>query len=106
MDELVTVPRHQCRAARCTYRETVITPDPRSGEDTYDLIDDALASIALIASLIEQAERWLPHLVHDARANGHGWTEIARALGTNPAEARLRFDPQSPIADGRWPYDH
>ncbi|WP_234811449.1 hypothetical protein [Mycolicibacterium elephantis] len=121
IDELVTVPRHQCRAARCAYRETVITPDPRSGEDTYDLIDDAvaaladrrgvwlgddLASIALIASLIEQAERWLPHLVHDARANGHGWTEIARALGTNPDEARLRFDPQSPIADGRWPYDH
>lgn len=61
--------------------------------------------IALIASLIDQAERWLPQLVHDARANGHGWTEIARALGTNPAEARLRFDPESPIADGRWPYD-
>jgi hypothetical protein len=44
--------------------------------------------------------------VRDARANGHRWTEIARALGTNPDEARLRFDPESPIADGRWPYDH
>ncbi len=96
-------------------------PDPRSGEDTFDLIDDAVAAladrrgvwlgddlstIALIASLIEQAERWLPQLVHDARANGHGWTAIARALGTNPDEARLRFDPESPIADGRWPYEH
>lgn len=74
--------------AGCTYRETAMTPAPHSGEDTYDLIDDAvaaladrrgiwpgddLASIALIASLIEQAERWLPQLVHDARANGHGW---------------------------------
>jgi hypothetical protein len=63
-------------------------------------------TIALIASLIEQAERWLPQLVHDARANGHGWTTIAQALGTNPDEARLRFDRESPIADGRWPYDH
>jgi hypothetical protein len=35
-----------------------------------------------------------------------GWAEIARAGGTNPAETRLRFDPESPIADGRWPYEH
>ncbi len=53
----------------------------------------------------KQAERWLAQLVHDARLNGHGWTEIAQVLGTNPAEARLRYDPRSPIADGRWPYD-
>ena len=97
------------------------TPRPSSGEDTFDLIDDAVAALAdrrgvwlgddvrtitLIASLIEQAKRWLPQLVHDARANGHGWTRIAQALGTNPDEARLRFDRESPIADGRWPYDH
>jgi hypothetical protein len=43
--------------------------------------------------------------VHDARANGHSWDEIARALATSPVEARLRFDPQSHVADGRWPYD-
>jgi hypothetical protein len=53
----------------------------------------------LVASLVGQAERWLPELVHDARANGHGWTGIARALATNADEARLRFDPKSPIAD-------
>jgi hypothetical protein len=98
----------------------VTTQDPSTGDDTFDLIDDAVAAladrrgvwvgddlrtIALVASLIQQAERWLPQLVHDARANDHGWTEIARALGTNPAEARLRYDAESPIADGRWPYE-
>ena len=93
------------------------SPEPRSGDDTYDLINDAvaalaerrgtwlgddIAAIALIASLIDQAERWLPQHVHDARANGHSWDEIARALATSPAEARLRFDPspRSPTADG------
>jgi hypothetical protein len=95
-------------------------PSPRSGDDTFDLIDDALAvlaerrgcwlgddlsAIALIASLVEQAERFLPQLVHDARANSHSWREIARALGTGPDEARLRYDPDSPIADSRWPHD-
>jgi hypothetical protein len=102
--------------------ETAVTISrPDSGEDTFDLIDDAVAELAqrrgvwlgddlrtitLITSLIEQAERWLPQLVHDARANGHDWSEIAEALGTSPDETRLRFDPDSPIADGRWPYDH
>jgi len=95
-------------------------PGPRSGDDTYDLIDDALAELAqrhgawlgddlaaitLLASLIEQAERCLPELVTNARLNGHTWAQIAHALATSPGEARLRFDPQSPIADPRWPYD-
>jgi len=96
-------------------------PHPHSGDDTFDLIDDALATlaerrglwlgdnlnpIALLASLIEQAERCLPQLVHDARANNHTWAEIAHALATSPDEARLRFDPESPIADSRWPHEH
>ena len=93
---------------------------PRSGDDTYDLIDDALAALAerrgawlgddlttitLLASLIDQAERCLPERVTNARLNGHTWHEIARALATSPDEARLRFDPESPVADPRWPYD-
>ena len=97
------------------------SPEPRSGDDTHDLIDDAVTALAerrgawlgddltamtLIASLIDQAERCLPELVTNARANGHTWNEIARALATSPAEARLRFDPPSPLADGRWPHDH
>ena len=95
-------------------------PGPRSGDDTYDLIDDTLyqlaerrskwlgdpiAAITLLASLIDQAERCLPELVTSARLNGHTWEQIATALATSPGEARLRFDPQSPIADSRWPYD-
>jgi hypothetical protein len=95
----------------------VTSPGPHSD----DLIDDALATLAqrrgawlgddltamtLIASLIDQAERCLPELVTSARLNGHTWDEIARALATSPADAQLRFDPESPIADGRWPHDH
>lgn len=96
-------------------------PSPHSGEDTYDLIDNALTVLAerrglwlgddlttmtLVASLIDQAERFLPQLVHDARANGHTWHQIAHALGTNPDTAQLRYDPESPIADSRWPHEH
>jgi len=62
--------------------------------------------MALVASLIEQAERCLPQLVHDARANGHTWHEIARALGTSTDYARLRFDADSLIADNRRPHEH
>jgi hypothetical protein len=96
------------------------TPGPRSGDDTYDLIDDALYALAerrgawlgddltaitLIVSLIDQAERFLPELVTSALLNGHTWGQIAAALATSPEQARLRFGPQSPIADTRWPYD-
>ena len=96
------------------------SPGPHSGDDTFDLIDDALAMLAerrgawlgddltaitLIASLIDQAERCLPELVHNARANGHSWHQIAQALATSPDQARFRFDPGSPIAGSRWPYD-
>ena len=99
---------------------TASGPGPHSGDDTYDLIDDALATLAerrgawlgddltaitLLASLIDQAERCLPELVTNARLNRHTWDQIARALATSPSEARLRFDPESPVADPRWPYD-
>jgi hypothetical protein len=89
---------------------------PRSGEDTYDLIDGALyqlaerrhrwlgdpvAAITLLASLIDQAERRLPMFAAEARANGATWTGIATALGTSPEQAELRYNPDSPVADTR-----
>ena len=97
---------------------TTPRPGPRSGDDTYDLIDDALAerraawpgddlaAITLIASLIDQAERFLPELITNARLNGHTWDQIAQALATSPEQAQLRYSDQSPIADARWPYDY
>lgn len=95
-------------------------PAPRTDHDTYDVIDDAISALAdrrrlwlgdehtvlhLLASLIQQAERCLPELVCTARMNGTSWNDLAQLLGTNPDEARLRFDPDSPIADSRWPWD-
>ena len=68
-------------------------------------LGDDLAVISLLVSPIDQAERCLPELATNARLNGHTWDEIACALATSPDEARLRFNPKSPIADARWPYD-
>jgi hypothetical protein len=96
------------------------TPGPHSGDDTYDLIDDALyqlaerrrkwlgdpvCAITLIASLIDQAERMLPEHVLEARDHSATWHDIATALATSPEQAELRYSPDSPVADGRWPYD-
>ena len=93
---------------------------PHSDGDTYDLISDALAKLArrrgawaghdltaitLLASLTGQAGRFLPGLAGSARSNGHTWDQTARALATSPEQAHLRYDPQSPIADTRWPHD-
>jgi len=99
-----------------------LTPEPpRSGDDTHDLIDDALshlaerrhkwlgdpiAAITLLASLIDQAERMLPEHVLIARDHGSTWHDIATALATSPEQAQLRYSPDSPIADSRWPYDY
>ena len=63
-----------------------------------------LSAITLTASLIDQAERFLPELVTSARLNGHTWHDIAQALATSPDQGRRRFGPDSPVADGRWPY--
>lgn len=94
--------------------------NPLTDNDTHDVIDDAIAALAarrqqwlgddltiigLIADLIAQAERELPLLVASARTEGATWTDIARRLNTSPHEAQLRFDPDSPVADTRWPID-
>jgi hypothetical protein len=95
-------------------------PGPLSDDDTFDIIDDALfelatrrnvwlgdelAMISLLTDLVDQAERCLTEPVAIARANGHSWTEIAQLLATSPEQAQLRFDPESPVTDNRWPYN-
>ncbi len=95
-------------------------PSPRIDDDTSEVIDDAVSALAerrdlwlgtdatvihLLASLMTQAERELPLAVAMARGEGCSWDDIARLLGTSAHEARLRFAPDSPVADGRWPFD-
>ena len=94
---------------------------PHSSDDTYDLIDNALAELAtrrsawlgdpltaitLLASLINQAERMIPHFAAEAHDEGATWHDIATALATSPEQAELRYSPHSPVADTRWPYDY
>jgi hypothetical protein len=60
-------------------------PAPRSDSDTFEIIDDAVTALAerrrlwlgddtalihLLASLIDQAARWLPEAVLGARDDG------------------------------------
>src|SRR6266571_2385629 len=98
-------PDPRAEQASGTRRETTVTtsPGPHSGDDTFDLIDDALATLA------ERRGAWLGDdltaITLIARLNGHTWDEIARALATSPDQARLRYGPDSPVADSRWPYD-
>ena len=95
-------------------------PAPRTDDDTNAVIDDAITALAerrrlwlgdettiihLLASLIAQAERELPLAIATARGEGCTWNDIAHLLGTSRHEAQLRFDPNSPVADRRWPLD-
>src|ERR1700691_4629747 len=77
------------QSVNCRREKPVTMPGgPVSGDDAHDLIDDALAKLAmrsgawlsdditamtLITSLIDQAARFLPELVTNARLNGHSW---------------------------------
>ena len=93
---------------------------PRSGPDTWDLIEtalrelaerrggwlgDPLTAITMLASLIDQAGRMIPGLAADARRERASWTDIATALGTSPEQAELQYSRSSPVRDTREPYD-
>jgi hypothetical protein len=93
---------------------------PRSGNDTWDLIENALRELAdrrgrwlgdpltaitMLTSLIEQAGRMIPELAADARSKGASRADIATALGTSPEQAELHYSPRSPVRDTREPYD-
>jgi hypothetical protein len=97
---------------------TAELPARRTDDDTFAVIDDAPVALAqrrdlwlgddlvlihLLDALITQAERCLPEAMHGARDHRAGWDDIAALLGTSQHEAWLRFAPDSPIADGRWP---
>jgi hypothetical protein len=93
---------------------------PHSGNDTWDLVENALRELAgrrrrwlgdpltaitMLASLIDQAGRMIPELAADARKNRASWADIATALGTSPEQAELQYSPSSPVRDTRQPYD-
>jgi hypothetical protein len=93
---------------------------PHSGNDTWDLIENALRELAgrrqrwlgdpltaitLLASLTDQAGRMIPGLAADARRQHATWADIATALGTSPEQAELQYSPRSPVRDTREPYD-
>ena len=61
--------------------------------------------IHLVASVIDQAQRFLPHLITEARQDGCTWQDIAHLLGTDPERAQSQYDPASPNADLRWLFD-
>ena len=103
-----------------TKPEPIALVPPRSGSDTWDLIENALRQLAsrrggwlgdpltaitMLASLIDQAKRMIPELVADARMNGASWAGIATALGTSPEQAELHYSPRSPVRDTREPCD-
>jgi hypothetical protein len=93
---------------------------PHSGNDTWDLTENALRELAgrrgrwlgdpltaitMLASLTDQAERMIPELAADARRNRASWADIATALGTSPEQAELQYSRRSPVRDTREPYD-
>ena len=67
---------------------------------------DEATTLHLIASLLAQAERFLPLAVAEARDGMQlSWEEIAALLAMSEDAVQARFDPASPTYDGRWPYD-
>lgn len=92
-----------------------------SGDDTtFGVVDGAVAALGLarglwmgddrvmihlVASIIEQAERFLPLLVVEAREDGVGWDELAGLLGVTVEVARSRFSPDSATQDERLPWN-
>jgi hypothetical protein len=93
---------------------------PHSGNDTWDLVENALRELAgrrgrwlgdpltaitMLASLIDQAGPMIPDLAADARREQASRADIATALGTSPEQAELQYSPRSPVRDTREPRD-
>jgi len=103
-----------------TKPEPIAPVPPHSGNDTWDLVENALreltgrrgqwlgdplTAITMLASLIDQAGRMIPELAAEARQNHASWADIATALGTSPEQAELHYSSRSPVRDTREPYD-
>ena len=54
-------------------------------------VGDHLVELAVTASLLAECQARLPTAVDAAREQGHGWAEIAEAIGTSPTAARRRY---------------
>ena len=54
-------------------------------------LGDTAVHLHALASLIAQAQQILPDAVHDARDQGHTWTEIGLLLNLTPATAARRY---------------
>jgi len=50
-----------------------------------------LAALAHLTTAVNEAQQAQADLVADARANGHSWSEIGRALGISRQLAHQRF---------------
>ena len=93
---------------------------PRSGDDTYDLIDQALYQLAerrkawhsdpIAAIPSSPASSTRPSASSPSTSAKPAPTEppgpTSPTLATSPEQAELRYDPDSPVADARWPYDY
>lgn len=94
---------------------------PQSGDDaTFEIVDHAVSELGLhrglwmgdnrnmihlVASVIDQAQRFLPHLIAEAVEDGCTWQDIAHLLGSDTEQAKSRYDPASPTADTRSLFD-
>jgi NAD dependent epimerase/dehydratase family enzyme len=82
-------------------------PAPRADTDSATVLAQAVEALAALrtpywlgdtavglhalASLIAQAQQMLPAAVHEARDQGHTWTEIGQLLSLSPAAAARRY---------------
>ena len=82
-------------------------PAPTTGDDSLAVLNEAIEHLArlrtaywlgdsavhlhTLASLIAQAQQFLPQAVHDARDQELTWAQIGELLGTTAATAARRY---------------
>jgi hypothetical protein len=82
-------------------------PAPATGDDSLAVLNDAIEALArlrtaywlgdsavrlhALASLITQAQQFLPQAVHEARDQELTWSQVGELLGTTAATAARRY---------------